>query len=74
MLTDTQQKILDGIKAKLVNGDIKEIAGNTKKSTVYVSQVLNPANASYNQEIVTEAVRIIRLREQSNNKLLQILS
>lgn len=71
MLSETQSALLKTIQDKLVRGDIGDISESTGKSRVYVSNVLSPSNDSYNEEIVTAAVRIIEKREQDTKKLLK---
>lgn len=70
-LNETQIEILKGIQGKLMRGDQNTIAKKKGFSNDYVSMVLNPESDYYNEEIVTEAVRIITEREQNNKKLLE---
>lgn len=73
-LTATQKKLLANIKSKLRRGDTNSIAEITRKSLNYVGMVLNPESDSYNDIIVTEAVKIITEREQNTKKLLQSIA
>ena len=73
-LTETQIKILEGIQGNLRKGDVKEITKKTGLTREYVGKVLRPGNDFFNEDVVTEAVKIISVREQFNKKLLNKLS
>lgn len=70
-LTETQLKLLKGIRGKLKRGDRTAIAIKLGKHREYVSKVLNPSTDIYYDPAVTEAVKIISAREQNAKKLLE---
>lgn len=73
MLSETQKEILTEIKARLLHGDIADIAKSVKMSRVYVTRVLTPSTDFYNEEIVNAAVFLIEKRKQDNDKKLKKL-
>ncbi len=70
-LTKNQLKLLQRISARLVRGDIKNIAQKTGKTREYVGRVLNASSETYFLPVVNEAVKIISEREQNAKKLLE---
>lgn len=68
MLSQTQKEILEAIQKGLVRGDIGKIAKKTKRSTVWVSNVLSLNTEAYNQKIVDAAILLIEKRKQDTKK------
>lgn len=73
-LSKSQEKLLNGIQAKLKRGDITAIAKKIKVSKEYVGMVLNPKSEFFREDIVLEAIEIIAKHEQSTKNLLEKLS
>ena len=68
---DNQIEILNKIKGQLQRGDITAISKKAGFTKEYVGMVLNPANDYFNFKIVNEAVKVIKHRDSTTEKLLQ---
>lgn len=66
-------ELLQRINRLLVRGDIKGIAETTGFSRDYVGRVLSPFSNTFNEKVVSEAVKIVRIREQNTKKILETL-
>lgn len=73
-LSINQTEILKAIQARIIRGDIRDIANDTEFTREYVGSVLNPNSDIYNTEIVDAAVRIIEARELKLESQLQKLT
>lgn len=73
-LNETQIELLTTIQKNLRRKDINTIAQNTGLSREYVSRVLSPFRDDFNEDIVSEAVKIISAREQNTKTLLKKLT
>lgn len=71
ILSSTQIELLQSIRNRLIRGDIGEIASSVGMTREYVGKVLSPSSDTYNEEIISEAVKIIERREQDTKKLLK---
>jgi len=73
-MTTSQIKTVNKINESIEHGDIKVIAEKSGKSREYVGRVLNPFNASYDDEVVAQAILIVAHREQGRKKMLKRLT